>query len=678
MPTAVRRTLANAFNGTDEGQLPPDSIAFDIPQLATPLTSPTATHPTEPTPTPTPTGEPIPPPLEFFPDEGAQPAAASPALPLGVKQEPLIPIPSTALGPQAAQTPVGRIADAELSPDSFLSTAREHYPANNAGLDAIVNDANTEGLPWRIVGQSGEIDFGNGLVIDVMRNARQGGDGWQWLDQAAEDGEDTEGPGVEDGEETKDPGVDDAATQPLPDLGGTAIPDVTPKPAPPIDTIDSPGVFEEAGGAVQQVGQDPISRLVDAATAQLLTHGLGPRGEEAFNALAAITRGEGPPIGGAAGVALGDAVSSMLERAGGPVGGAAGEQLLTSLAAILGGDSGVSALPGLDPGGEFAPIRETPTVAPSDAISAFADTTAPVGGEIGASLLAALQQILESQGQLTDENADLRFERAREITDRARNAALSESRSALAERGLASVAGTPQGQEAGSVRRIAEIIDPEFAAATRDIQISENERADLRFLEGLRQSLGLTGIEEGRAEGARTREQERFVQMRDLESALTTLGESRFQQGRALTQEGARQTRELEQGTFLRALDRSADLATLNENRLIAGLEANTELTRLSEQRLTSSLALATGLAEAEARALVDTLGTATDRQAVLSSVALDTLTQNRLWNQFLAEFGLERDVTLQVLQSDNIDDVLALLQMFGQFVDAARGGEVK
>lgn len=97
-----------------------------------------------------------------------------------------------------------------------------------------------------------------------------------------------------------------------------------------------------------------------------------------------------------------------------------------------------------------------------------------------------------------------------------------------------------------------------------------------------------------------------------------------------------------------------------------------------ADQRLLGTLSAATGLADSQSRNLLDTLRTATDRQAVLSNIALGTLDRNIEWNRFLAEFGLQRDVVLEQLQSGRTDELLALISLFNQFANTARSGQVQ
>ncbi len=93
--------------------------------------------------------------------------------------------------------------------------------------------------------------------------------------------------------------------------------------------------------------------------------------------------------------------------------------------------------------------------------------------------------------------------------------------------------------------------------------------------------------------------------------------------------------------------------------------------------RLNHALGLATGMASDQARTLLATLGAGTDRQNALAQIALQSLSQNMAWNQFLAEFGLKRDQVLYQMESGNIDDILPYLTMFMQLAQSTQRGYV-
>ena len=79
----------------------------------------------------------------------------------------------------------------------------------------------------------------------------------------------------------------------------------------------------------------------------------------------------------------------------------------------------------------------------------------------------------------------------------------------------------------------------------------------------------------------------------------------------------------------------------------------------------------------AQAQNFLRTLEGSTDRQRVLSEIALGTLDRNMVWNQFLAEFGLKRDMALEAVTSGRIEDLNTILALFQQYVNTSAGGYV-
>jgi len=87
-----------------------------------------------------------------------------------------------------------------------------------------------------------------------------------------------------------------------------------------------------------------------------------------------------------------------------------------------------------------------------------------------------LQNMLLGALQGTDPNTNRRFENAVELANRARRSQINNMRGQLADRGLLSLPGQPQGMEAQGLGRIEEAIAPEFARAIRDISVAEGDR----------------------------------------------------------------------------------------------------------------------------------------------------------------------------------------------------------
>lgn len=96
-----------------------------------------------------------------------------------------------------------------------------------------------------------------------------------------------------------------------------------------------------------------------------------------------------------------------------------------------------------------------------------------------------------------------------------------------------------------------------------------------------------------------------------------------------------------------------------------------------NDQRLSEALTLATGMAQDQADTMIAALGEGTNRQKALSDIALGVLDRNMIWNQFLANYGLDRDRLLNEIQQGNIDQLLPIFQLFMQFASLSRGGTI-
>ncbi len=96
-----------------------------------------------------------------------------------------------------------------------------------------------------------------------------------------------------------------------------------------------------------------------------------------------------------------------------------------------------------------------------------------------------------------------------------------------------------------------------------------------------------------------------------------------------------------------------------------------------SNTRLTNALALAAGIDAQRASTLINAIGQGTDRQQMLSEVALASLGQNMAWNQFLAEYGLDRDKAMYAIQNGQIDQIMPYLALFMQLAQGTQRGYV-
>jgi hypothetical protein len=72
---------------------------------------------------------------------------------------------------------------------------------------------------------------------------------------------------------------------------------------------------------------------------------------------------------------------------------------------------------------------------------------------------------------------------------------------------------------------------------------------------------------------------------------------------------------------------------------------------------------------------LLATLTGGTQRQKALADIAIANLDQNRLWQEFIAKNGLDRDRLTHDIENGNIDQYLQLLQLWLQSANIAAGG---
>ena len=106
-----------------------------------------------------------------------------------------------------------------------------------------------------------------------------------------------------------------------------------------------------------------------------------------------------------------------------------------------------------------------------------------------------------------------------------------------------------------------------------------------------------------------------------------------------------------------------------------AGQNLASELARNKGERFDRALTLGTGFAGQQSSDYLNALRGATDRQATLSDIALGTLDRNMTWNRFLAEYGMDRDQTMEAMQNARQDDVNELLDLFQDYANASREG---
>lgn len=258
-------------------------------------------------------------------------------------------------------------------------------------------------------------------------------------------------------------------------------------------------------------------------------------------------------------------------RSSGGSGGLSSQDLLN----LLGGLGGQVAGPG-EAGVFNGPLQQVGQDPFSQILSGgYANLLGNEGStSFGNDITSTLSGLISRGGQISEDPATkaARFEAARQPIDAMRKAQIAGARGTLANRGLLSEPGMPQGSEIGAMGRIEENLAPAYATAAQNLA-SEQANAD--------------------------------------------------------------------------------------------------------NERLGQALTLATGLSQAQAQTFLATLQGGTERQKVLSDIALGALDRNIVWNQFLAQLGLDRARVLYAAQNQGVEALLPLLQMFSQFVQISSGGYV-
>ena len=76
-------------------------------------------------------------------------------------------------------------------------------------------------------------------------------------------------------------------------------------------------------------------------------------------------------------------------------------------------------------------------------------------------------------------------------------------------------------------------------------------------------------------------------------------------------------------------------------------------------------MGLATGMSEEQSRNILATAATVNARQQMLGDMAIQSLDRNMAWNQFLANYGLDRAKTLEAMQTGRIQAIMPMLEMY-------------
>ena len=232
---------------------------------------------------------------------------------------------------------------------------------------------------------------------------------------------------------------------------------------------------------------------------------------------------------------------------------------------------------------------------------------------LGQNVQQQLEELLANAGQLPADaqRRAMEMETLRDPIEAFRQAQLSQGQAELARRGLMG-----QGPEGAFMEGLEERLAPMYAQAGRDIALSDAARQEKRYAD-----------------------------------ALVT--------AQAMSQQQAQRREDLYQQVLDRAVAQG-DTAALRR-----------------EDRLANTLQLASGMTQEQSRNLLATAQTWTERQRMLSDVVQKALDQDFLWNKFLAEYGLERDQAIEMIQSGRLNAILPVLQQFLTQIGVAAEGFV-
>ena len=478
------------------------------------------------------------------------------------------------------------------------------------------------------------------------------------------------------------------------------------------------------------VGEDPLSQYTDQALTNLVTSGQGVLGNEAQSVLSGILSGEdsGPHVPGTAAGAGGRAALEQMFQQGGfdpsifrtGLGGQVQGQLGSTIA--QGGELPAhqmvqQAQTQLQ---DLMAQGQTRQLSPSEqAMVQQLEQTIQTGGQLAQSGLAqtseqALQNIIQQGGmpqqsevgaqtgqQISDLLANqgrlpadlqreaMQLEAARSPLDVMRRAQTAQGAAALADRGLV---GSGAGRE--YLEGLEERLAPQYTQAAQQIEEQRRQADDQRYLQALGlgaqrggqlESLQQQGMQSALGQAGQQTAQQEQLEQAERQQALGQAGQYGLglgQQGQQQQQFGISQATQL--GTqqdqmrdtrLNQAMEQAGQLSTQEvaqrQERYLAAVMAaegiNREEAIRNDQRLQTAVQQATGLDGQRVQQLLASADTIGDRQAMLSDIALQSLSQNQEWNRFLAEFGLQREQVQEAMQMGRHNAVVQLLDLYAR-----------
>jgi len=96
---------------------------------------------------------------------------------------------------------------------------------------------------------------------------------------------------------------------------------------------------------------------------------------------------------------------------------------------------------------------------------------------------------------------------------------------------------------------------------------------------------------------------------------------------------------------------------------------------RRQDDRLTNAINQSANITDSQSRNLVDTINATTGVQKMRNDAAIDVLDRNIQWNQFLAEYDLDRAKVIEMIDQNRFGEILPYLNAFLQAIQTGTVG---
>ena len=188
--------------------------------------------------------------------------------------------------------------------------------------------------------------------------------------------------------------------------------------------------------------------------------------------------------------------------------------------------------------------------------------------------------------------------------------------------------------------------------------------------------------------------QQRAMELENIRSPIDDLRRAQLAQGsaamadRGLTNQGPEYDfrERVEEGLapMYAQAGRDLELARMREedvryrDALTGAQQMGTEQRRRGQEEYLTALQQATGLTEFESRNLLDTIQTTGDLQTDMGHLALDILSENADWAQFIQQMGLQRETIREMVERGRLSDVADMLNKFMDLAQITQRGYVQ